>query len=221
MPYAKNLPDCDFSSEGILECEPDRCKIPVAVLHVNVQGLQSAYNEPNFLLSSSPKGIVAICEMFLSSSSPMSMFEVPMMKSVSRNGKLNARGIQVICIHQDWSFNVKEEISGEEGLCETLFVEINPTSGDSFIFVSVYSPPSSNPKSFFEVFESALLKFGKSNKPVIISGDFNFDLLHLDLSTHKEFLNIILCAGFLPRASLPTGVANTAATLIDNIFFFC
>ena len=32
VPYAKNLPDCDFSSEGTLKCEPDRCKFPVTVL---------------------------------------------------------------------------------------------------------------------------------------------------------------------------------------------
>ena len=92
VPYAKNLPDCDFFSEATLECEPDRCKFPVTVLHVDAQGLQSTYNELEVLLSSSPKDFLAICETFLSSSSPMSMFEVPMMKSVSRSRKLNARG---------------------------------------------------------------------------------------------------------------------------------
>jgi len=101
LPCAKNLPDCDFSSEGTLECERNRCKFPVTVLHVNTPGLQSAYNELEFLLSSSPKYIVAICETFLSSSSPLSMFEVPMVTSVSRSMKLNARGGQVICLRQD------------------------------------------------------------------------------------------------------------------------
>ena len=168
VPYAKNLPDCDFSSEGTLDCEPDRCKFPVSVLFVNAQGLQ---NELKFLLSSSPKDIVAICETFLSNSSPTSMFEVPMMKSVSRSRKLNARGRQVVCIRQDWSFSVIEDISiWKEGLCETLFVEINPTSGDSFIFGSVYRPPSSNPKSFFEVFESVLLNSASKKSSYCIRG---------------------------------------------------
>ena len=108
VPYAKNLPNCDFPSGGTLECEPDRCKFPVTVLHVNAQGLQSAYNELKFLLSSSPKDSVAICETFLSSFSPMSMFKVCMMKSVSCSRKLNAWGGQVICICQDWSFRIKE-----------------------------------------------------------------------------------------------------------------
>ena len=99
-------------------------------------------------------------------------------------------------------------------------MEINPTSGDSFIFGSVYRLPSSNPKSFFEVIESVFLKLSESKKPVIIiSGDFNFGLLNLDLSTHKEFLNIMLCASFLPIVSLPTRVTNTTATLTDKIFF--
>ena len=91
-------------------------------------------------------------------------------------------------------------------------------SGDLFIFGSLYRPPSSSPKSFFEVFKLVLLKLSKSKKPVIISGDFNFDLLNLDLSTHKEFLNIMLCAVFLPSIFLPTRITNTTAILIDNIF---
>jgi len=44
VPYAKNLPDCDFSSEGTLECEPDRCKFPVTVLYVYVIILVSFSN---------------------------------------------------------------------------------------------------------------------------------------------------------------------------------
>ena len=87
------------------------------------------------------------------------------------------------------------------------------------LYLAVYRPPSSK-KKFFEVFESVLLKLIESKKPVIISGDFNFDLLNLDLSTQKEFLNIMLGAVFLPSVSLPTRATNTTATLTDNIFFF-
>ena len=166
------------------------------------------------MLPSSPKDIVAVCEKFLSSYSPMSMFEVPMIKSVSLSRKLNAQGEQVICIRQDWSFRV------EEDLCEMLFVEIIPMIGDSLKFGSVYRAPSSIPKKNFKVFESVLLKLSESKQPVIISGNFNFDLLNLDLSTHREFLNIILWAGFLPSISLPTRVTNNTATLIDNIYIF-
>ena len=101
-----------------------------------------------------------------------------------------------------------------------LFVEIIPMIGDSLKFGSVYRAPSSIPKKNFKVFESVLLKLSESKQPVIISGNFNFDLLNLDLSTHTEFLNIILWAGFLPSVSLPTRVTNNTATLIDNIFFF-
>ena len=111
---------------------------------------------------------MAICETFLSSSSPMAMFEVPMMKSVSRSRKLNARGGQVICIRKDWSFSVIENLSiWEEGLCEMLSVE---TLFDSFIFGSVYRPPSSNPKIFFEVFESGLLNSASKKKQLLYQG---------------------------------------------------
>lgn len=94
-----------------------------------------------------------------------------------------------------------------------------PLAANLLFFLSVYRPPSSNPKEFFEIFEPLVVKLGGCKRPVIISGDFNFDLLNLDVAFHKEFLNIMLCSGLFPSISLPTRVTKTTATLLDNIFF--
>ena len=97
------------------------------MLHVNAQGLQSTYNELKFLLPSSPKDIVAVGKTFLSSSSPMSMFEVPMMKSVSCSMKLNVQGGQVICNCQDWSFGEKEDYQfGKRGYLKCYLWKLTP-----------------------------------------------------------------------------------------------
>ena len=66
--YVRNQPDCDFSDDPLTN-EVEQCEFPIRVLHVNAQGLQSAYSELKFLLNSSPKDIVAVCETFFSQKS--------------------------------------------------------------------------------------------------------------------------------------------------------
>ena len=50
-------------------------------------------------------------------------------------------------------------------------------------------------------------------------GDYNINVLkHADNNVSHEFLEIFLSASFLPLVSKPTRVADSSATLIDNIF---
>jgi endonuclease/exonuclease/phosphatase (EEP) superfamily protein YafD len=64
-----------------------------------------------------------------------------------------------------------------------------------------------------------LVKLVECKKPVLMLGDFNFDLLTLNSNVNTEFLQNILSSGFLPSISLPTRVTTATATLLDNIFF--
>ena len=59
-PYVKNLPECEFSSGGIQTDQSNKCKFLIQSLHVNAQGLQSAFSELKFLLTSSPKNILGV-----------------------------------------------------------------------------------------------------------------------------------------------------------------
>ena len=220
MPYVNNLPECDYSSGEFLSDKTKSCDFPIRSLHVNAQGLQSAFNELKLLLASSPIDIVGVCETFLSANTPLTMLDLPGMKCISRTRCQNARGGQMLYIRDDWSFSILSDLSVfDEGLCETIFVEVVPLGCNPFIFGSVYRSPSGNPKIFFEVFEPLLKNLEALKKPVIISGDFNFDLLNLDVGNNKEFLTMMLCSNFLPSISLPTRVTANTATLLDNIFF--
>ena len=159
MFYVKNLPECEFSSGGILTNQSNKCEFLIQSLHVNAQGLQSAFSELKFLLTSSPKDIVGVCETFLSANTPLTMLDLPGMKCISRTRCQNRRGGQILYIRDDWSFRVLSDFSVfEEGLCETIFVEVDPLGCNPFIFWSVYRPPSGNPRDFFEVLEPLLKK---------------------------------------------------------------
>ena len=57
------------------------------------------------------------------------------------------------------------------------------------------------------------------NKPSIITGDFNLNLIKYMQNTGvNQFLENILSKNFIPQITLPARITENTATLIDNIF---
>ena len=64
-----------------------------------------------------------------------------------------------------------------------------------------------------------LEKASKENKPLILLGDFNINLLKSDSDNSvSNFLDILGSFSLLPQIILPARLTNTSKTLIDNIF---
>ena len=62
-------------------------------------------------------------------------------------------------------------------------------------------------------------KLTKENKPSVISGDFNLNLIKYTQNRGvNQFIENILSNSFIPHITLPTRVTEKSATLIDNIF---
>ena len=58
-----------------------------------------------------------------------------------------------------------------------------------------------------------------SYRNVIITGDFNIDLLKLKDSLHiNNFFETIIANGYLPKITLPTRLTSHSSTLIDNCY---
>ena len=79
--------------------------------------------------------------------------------------------------------------------------------------------PHNNCLEFLQYLEKCLTTLAKENKEVYICGDFNFDLLKVDVDQFTQhFFNLLCSYGFLPRILQPTRVTANTATVIDNIF---
>ena len=62
-------------------------------------------------------------------------------------------------------------------------------------------------------------KLTKKNKPSVISGDFNLNLIKYTQNRRvNQFLENILSKNFIPHITLPTRVTEESATSPDNIF---
>ena len=64
-----------------------------------------------------------------------------------------------------------------------------------------------------------MLKISNENKDIYVCGDFNTDLLKIEISNnYKKFYDLMFSYGLLPNILLPTRVQGDSATIIDNIF---
>ena len=64
-----------------------------------------------------------------------------------------------------------------------------------------------------------LEKLTSDNKPSMITGDFNLNLIkYMQKTGISQFLENILSNNFIPQITLPTRITEKTATLIDNIF---
>ena len=74
-------------------------------------------------------------------------------------------------------------------------------------------------KKFNDYLENTLGGLGSSNKSVHIMGDFNINLLNIEIcNLTSDFLEIMLSHSLCPSIFRSTRVTTYSATLIDNIF---
>lgn len=102
-----------------------------------------------------------------------------------------------------------------------LKIEISCVELEKHIVVCVYRPPKNNNFLVFEsTLENVLKIISKSNKSLVVCGDFNTDLLE-----ETSFKNRLLCLFRSFNLSNifeePTRITATTATCIDNIYCNC
>ena len=62
-------------------------------------------------------------------------------------------------------------------------------------------------------------KLDREKSNLVISGDFNINLLHTNQKeVYQDYFDMFITRGLLPQATLPTRFSAKSATLIDNIF---
>ena len=76
-----------------------------------------------------------------------------------------------------------------------------------------------HPQEFNSLFLKSLTNklSKKSNKEIILLGDFNIDLIKINTyNNSSEFLDIIYSSYLIPRITFPTRLTSRSHTLIDN-----
>ena len=78
----------------------------------------------------------------------------------------------------------------------------------------IYKPPESNTDIFVEYFNDLTGIISKERKHCILMGDFNIDLIRVDMQNQtKDFVHSLYTNAFYPTISKPTRVTEHSATL--------
>ena len=105
-------------------------------------------------------------------------------------------------------------------LYDSIFIETKMKNTTKLIIGNIYrSPGSTNITEFNNDLKNLLNKIKIENTKIIITGDFNINLLNIN--SHQQtadYLDLWISEGFIPQLTLPTRVTLKSATLIDNIF---
>lgn len=199
-----------------------------SVFSLNCQSLNAKFNELLCMLQLLNTHNVSFCaitlqETWTSEFSDMNFWKIDgynlihkPVSSVSKHGGL------LTYIRKD--FHYTQLPSGVSTKWENLVANIDlKQSNKNIILNNLYRPPHYDKPSldiFLDEFDSHLKDLNKHKAHVIISGDFNLDLLKYHEKPYVEsYVDSLFSSGYIPQITLPTrySVQYSSWSLIDNI----
>ncbi len=128
-----------------------------------------------------------------------------------------------IIIKKDIQYSIRTDLQfpkHKQHLYDCLFIEIRDNSRKKLLIGTIYrSPKITNITEFNEDLNNLIEYINKENNSIIITGDYNINLLDVKLNINiSTYLDIWITNGYLPMITLPTRITKTSKTLIDNIF---
>ena len=106
----------------------------------------------------------------------------------------------------------------EPKMLESTFIEIQVEKSKTHIIGCVYKHHNIGIREFSENLKNTMKKINIENKPAYITGDFNVNLLQIELNNEIDhYYEQVTDSNFLPLITLPTRITSRSKTLIDNI----
>lgn len=196
-----------------------------SVLSLNIQCLSAKYNhlcaflkdldDHNFRFS-------AIClqETWLRKTDNTTLFDMPGYQSVHLNASCSTHGGLVIYVSELFQYKTLDLYETSK-IWEGLFVDIYD-SDNKYTVCNIYRPPRDTNEvieNFITIMSSILDRICASSSHLVIVGDFNIDLLCVNLrQKFSDYLDVMLSQGLTMQLCLPTRFSTHRATLIDHIF---
>ena len=128
-----------------------------------------------------------------------------------------ASGGVALFIDEKHNYRVLEKTSNT--VFQALWIEIYLVKKKNVICGIIYRQHNS-PECFLQHFDESIEKYTALDKEICILGDFNIDLLKVEISNYsQDFIMSLQSCYLIPTVVKPsTRVRSTSATLIDNIF---
>ena len=197
-----------------------------SIISLNCQSLPAKFDQLKIYIAQFdyPFSIIAVQETWLTINHDVSLFQLDGYTFIHKPSTCSRHGGVGIYLRSDFNFQILP-VSGNNEVWDGLCVEIKVDSGNrshKVIICNIYRPPRELVE-YYSIFvddiEHILSTTLRPYKNVLLTGDFNIDLLKIKESPHiNNFFEMIISSGYLPKITLPTRITDHSKTLIDNCF---
>ncbi|ELU12238.1 hypothetical protein CAPTEDRAFT_199780 [Capitella teleta] len=201
-------------------------KSSYSIATLNCQSIKAKHSQIEILIDSLNANsfeVLSLQETWLEHGVDAKLLQMPNYDLVWRGASTSRHGGVGFYIKNTLKYSILLQ-SHNSNIWESMFIRIESNLLPQPIIIgSIYRPPSqlqADKITFIEELSQILNTLQHhSHLPIILTGDFNFDLLKLHHNdTITQFYNSITSLGFDPQITLPTRTTDTSHTLIDNIF---
>ena len=200
------------------------------VLSSNIDSVRAKFDELTctaFVVELRQKGFefIAIClqECHITDSSDISLIHLENYNCLVQSSTCGKKGGLIIYLHEKYNHTLRTDIFKNTPFWEGQFIDIPGDRLTKNITIgNIYRPPrnlSDTLAEFHEEMKKTLTCLSKINNEILITGDFNINLLQVhEKNIFNDFFENMVSNSFIPMITLPTRFSNKSGTLIDNIF---
>ena len=191
-----------------------------SLIHINARSIKNKFDEVQNLLASSGAdwSVICISESWLKNHH-LSSYVIDKYNMFASCREEGEGGGTLLYVREH--LDVKERRDLETNLLEATFVEVKipKLNNKNIIIGNIYRPPSLSHSSFLEYVEDLLDRLEMENKTVILSGDFNYNLLDMRHDNHVlNFNNLLSAYCYFPTIFKPTRIQNGKQSILDNFY---
>ena len=207
---------CDYYDEEAFDAMAVGKKSKLSIIHCN---LQSSFKNFGLLKCNLAKlkhrfHIIAITETGTSKLGILKkLFDV----FINKPPEGYKKGGIGVYIDKSCTFSVREDLELRLNIpIENIWFDLD----NSFVIGVIYRHPNNDIETFTYHLEQTINIIKLENKPFVLCGDINIDLLNPDNNKTKTYIDTLLCNNIIPCISLPTRITDHSATIIDHVNFF-
>ena len=216
--------DCKYIEiENFHSVNIDPCK-SLSFFHTNVASLPAHFDEVEHLLSSPGFNfdIIGITETKFHDDTPVFHHSLTDYQ-FEHTPCISANGGAAIYISDRLKYSRRQDLdkmAHKPRELESTFIEIHRKNQKNVVVGCIYRHPGMSVKAFNDKFLApTLTKIVSENKPLVLLGNFNIDLLNPRGNSETDnFIDTIGSFSLLPQIILPTRITSNKHTIIDNIF---
>ena len=165
--------------------------------------------------------VICIQESWLKDADDTSLIDLDDYTCISQGRSSSTKGGLAMYVNNQFSFKIiKLSICNTNWEAQVIKLYGGGLNKEILIY-NVYRPPTdlnADYRQFIDEFSNFIDSIGQK-KEVIITGDFNINLLKIhERELFREFLDTLVAHSFIPKITFPTRFTQTTGTLIDNLF---